>query len=104
MVTVMSELPITQRYYHQSVLISGLINAVKQAGENKSITDTHFSPVIKGYDISFKKASADIRMCVKCRKFSGGCVVKIFTHGKKTGRFVIKTKADAEACVKNVIE
>lgn len=99
----MGELPITQRGYQQSILITELIGAVKRARESGYISDAHFSPVTDGYDISFKTASSEIKLYVRHRRFCDGCAVKMFIDGGKTEKSVLKTKADAYCCINKII-
>ena len=98
----MSGLPITQKDYRQSILITELICAVKRAQESGYISDAHFSPVTDGYDISFKIASSEIKFYARCRRFCNGCVVKMFTDGRKAGKFVLKTKSDIDYCINKI--
>ena len=101
----MSELPVSQRYYTQSVLISEFIAVIKKIKqENEKITDVHFSPVVKGYDICLKKGESEIRVTVKCRKIFDGCVAESYESGRRITKSVIRTKDDVYSYIQNLIK
>lgn len=91
----MAELPVSQRYYNQTILISEVILLIKKASEsNNRITDVKFTPFVKGYNITFIKNEANIRISVKCRKFFDGCTLKIYEGSELIHKGIIKTKED----------
>ena len=101
----MSELPVSQRYYSQTVLISEFIAVIKKIKqENEKITEVHFSPVVKGYDICFEKGESEIRVTVKCRKIFDGCVAESYESGRKISKAVIRTKDEVHSYIQKLIE
>ena len=62
----MSKLPITEKEYNTSAIISELISKIKEKAENnQSVTDVHFRPTFEGYEITFNCDGAENLIAIK---------------------------------------
>lgn len=101
----MAELPVSQKYYNQTLLISEFISHIKKEAESGSrITDVHFAPFVKGYDITFMKGNNAIRLSVSCRKVFDGCILKIYEDNELTDKVIIKTKDDIDNYITRIMQ
>ncbi len=101
----MAKLPVSQKYYDQTVLISELISLIKKAAEaNDKITNVHFAPFVKGYDITFIKNETEIRISVKCRKIFVGSILKTYKNSQLIHKGIIKTKEDVCNCTEKILK
>ncbi len=80
----MSKLPIAKDYYYRSVRCTCFLNELKKFFEsNNNITDTHFIPVIKGYEVEYINSGVSEKICINIRnKFYDGLIIKKYVSGK----------------------
>ncbi len=80
----MSELPITKRDYDRGILIALFNGEVKRIAElNERISDINFTPVIKGYEITYNKNGIPERLFVNAKSLLyGGLIIKRYVNSK----------------------
>lgn len=80
----MSELPITEKDYDRSIRIVLFNGEVKRIAEsNEQISDIHFIPVIKGYEITYSNNGIPEKLCISIRnRFYSGLIIKKYVDGK----------------------
>lgn len=88
----MSNLPITKKDYDRSVRISHFIGKVRGFAESyQQISDILFTPVIKGYEITYRNNGVSERLSVNSKsRFFKGLIVKKYADGKLKGIFLLK--------------
>lgn len=93
----MKPLPLTQKDYSNTVLVSDFICKMRNAFLTHNITDFCFSPQVNGYKILYKYNGENITVKIKFRKFFNG--IKIQT----TKTFCSKTADDNTAVINEII-
>ncbi|MBR3817677.1 MAG: hypothetical protein IKJ41_00855 [Clostridia bacterium] len=80
----MSELPITKDFYNRSERCTYFLKELKSFFEsNDNITDIHFIPVIKGYEVEYINGGISEKLCINIRnKFYDGMIIKKYVDGK----------------------
>ena len=80
----MGELPITEEYYNRSVGCTCFINELRSFFDsNDRITDIHFIPVIKGYEVEYINSGVSEKLFINTRnKFYDGLIIKKYVNGK----------------------
>ena len=75
---------ITKDFYNRSVKCTSFLNELKSFFEsNNNITDTHFIPVIKGYEVEYINGGVSEKLCINIRsKFYNGLIIKKYVDGK----------------------
>ena len=88
----MSNLPIIKKDYDRSVRISHFVSKVRDFAEsNQQISDILFTPVIKGYEVTYKNKGVSERISVNLKsRFFNGLIVKKYADGKLKGIFHLK--------------
>lgn len=88
----MSELSITKKDYDRSVWIALFIREVREFSEsNQQISDILFTPVIKGYEITYKNNGVSEKLSVNSKsRFFKGLIVRKYADGKLKGIFPLK--------------
>lgn len=90
----MSELPITEKDYDRSIRIVLFNGEVKRIAEsNEQISDIHFIPVIKGYEITYSNNGIPEKLCVNAKsRFFNGLIIKRYVDGGLKGTYRSKSK------------
>ncbi|MBQ8762573.1 MAG: hypothetical protein IJZ07_00535 [Clostridia bacterium] len=80
----MRELSVTKGDFDRSVRISVFNKEVKNAVQsNGNISDIHFIPVIKGYEITFNNNGVSEKLCINAKsRFYDGLIIKRYINGK----------------------
>lgn len=80
----MSEFSISEAFYSRSVRCTYFLNEVKSLFElNTNISDTHFIPVIKGYEIEYINSGVSEKLCINIKnRFYNGLIIKKYVDGK----------------------
>ncbi len=80
----MAELPIAKALLDRSVKCTCFLGELKSFFEaNKNITDTHFIPVIKGYEVEYINSGVSEKLCISIRnRFYSGLIIKKYVNGK----------------------
>lgn len=64
----MSDLPISQMELEKVALMSDLVSKIRNNAEtNSTVSDIHFTPTVKGYEISFDYSSILIKIIIIIR-------------------------------------
>lgn len=98
----MSELSIAKKEYENSVLVADFIRKIKNIFQaDDTITEFHFTPEIKGYEITYTKKGETIIISIKFRECFDGVKIKTTgSIGKKT--FCSKTFEDNTTALKEI--
>lgn len=80
----MSKLPITKDYYYRSVRCTCFINELRSFFDsNDRITDTHFIPVINGYEVEYINSGVLEKIYINIRnRIYDGLIIKKYVNGK----------------------
>ena len=75
---------ITKDFYNRSVKCTCFLSELKSFFEaNDSITDTHFIPAAKGYEVEYINSGVSEKLCVNIKSiFYGGLIIKKYVDGK----------------------
>ena len=75
---------IIKDFYNRSVKCTSFLNELKSFYEaNDSITDAHFIPIIKGYEVEYIKNGISEKLCINTRnKLYDGLIIKKYVNGK----------------------
>ncbi|MBQ4604035.1 MAG: hypothetical protein IJB16_05470 [Clostridia bacterium] len=100
----MSELPITGEFYDRSVRCTCFINELRSFFDSdKRITDTHFTPVINGYEVEYINSGISEKLCINIRsRFYGGLIIKKYVDGKF--KKIYRTKDEFAETVNRILE
>ncbi|MBQ2775675.1 MAG: hypothetical protein IJF40_07310 [Clostridia bacterium] len=100
----MSNLPITQKEYDQSVLVADFIAKTRSiAQSNEDISDICFMPKVKGYEITFNNGTTAINISLNFKsKILKGIKIKKLVNGATKGSFYSKSQED-NTCIINKI-
>lgn len=64
----MSELPVSQSELEKVALMSDLLSKIREYSEaNSSVSDIHFTPIVKGYEVSFTYKRSTYKLIIIIR-------------------------------------
>ncbi len=80
----MSEIPIIKKDYDSGVRITSFIGEVRKITQlNQQISDVHFIPVIKGYEVTYNNNGVPEKLFVNAKSLLyGGLIIKRYVNGK----------------------
>lgn len=92
----MSELPITKKDYDRGVRIALFNGEVKRIAEsNQYISDILFTPVFKGYEITYNNNGVPEKLFVNAKsRFFSGLIIKRYVNGRLKGTYCSKSQGN----------